>query len=172
MARRTLMVLVSMLAALTFAVCAPGCGNGPPTDQQLVSVTIANERFFLEPAIDLPTRVQGLSGRAEIARDGGMIFVFPRASRQGFVMRDCLVPIDILFVADNGVIDSMHAMQIDPRQEGESAGDYEHRLRRYMSDGRVRIAIELAGGTIDRLNLKPSDRVSIDGLDDLKARAR
>lgn len=167
--------VVTMTSTALFPACAPdpGSSGGEATQNdanQLVTVRVGGERFFVEPALDQPTRIQGLSGRTEIARDGGMLFVFPTPARQGFVMRDCPVPIDIIFVADNGRIDAAHAMQVDPRREGESDIVYERRLKRYKSDGRVSIAVEFAGGTIERLNLQPGQRVSIEGLEDLKAR--
>jgi len=49
-------------------------------------------------------RTRGLSGRAALGRDTGMLFVFPRASRYGFWMKEMRFPIDILWLADDGRI--------------------------------------------------------------------
>lgn len=49
-------------------------------------------------------QAQGLSGRAQIPPDYGMLFVFPAAGRYGFWMKDMLVPIDIIWIREDGVI--------------------------------------------------------------------
>src|SRR5690606_24546556 len=76
-------------------------------------VTIKNETFTLELALDEASRFQGLSDRAEIADDGGMLFVFPKEAIREFVMRRCLVPIDIAFLNAEGEVVWMHAMQVE-----------------------------------------------------------
>lgn len=55
--------------------------------------------------VDTPqTRAQGLSGRAEVPTDYGLLFIFPEKGNYGFWMKDMLVPIDILWIADDGTI--------------------------------------------------------------------
>ncbi len=46
----------------------------------------------------------GLSGRSVIPNNYAMVFVFPRDDRYGFWMKDMLVPIDIIWLSDNGTI--------------------------------------------------------------------
>ncbi len=47
---------------------------------------------------------RGLGGRTEIPENYGMLFVFPQDERVGFWMKDMLVPIDIIWLSDNGTI--------------------------------------------------------------------
>ena len=55
--------------------------------------------------VDTPeARIQGLSGRAEVQAGHGMLFVFDTADRYGFWMKDMLVPIDIVWIKDNGEV--------------------------------------------------------------------
>lgn len=62
----------------------------------------AGMRFELA---DTPAeREQGLSGRTEIPEDYGMLFVFEEKGLPGFWMKDMLVPIDIIWLADDGTI--------------------------------------------------------------------
>jgi len=122
-------------------------------------VEIAGERFVLDTALTPVQRTLGLSFRDEIAADGGMVFAFRRASMKAFVMRDCLVPIDILYLRDDGTVINTHAMEVEPRREGESDFRYESRLRRYRSGAPTRLVVELAGGTIERLGIGRGDRV-------------
>jgi uncharacterized membrane protein (UPF0127 family) len=47
---------------------------------------------------------KGLGGRADIPENYGMLFVFPADEKVGFWMKDMLVPIDIVWLADDGTI--------------------------------------------------------------------
>ena len=124
---------------------------------------IDGERFFLEVAADESTRSLGLSGRESIDANGGMIFVFPKAKVRGFYMRDCVIPIDIVFLGSAGVVTATHTMVPEkPRGHAESDTAYERRLKRYSSLSRSQYAIELRAGTIDRLGIKQGDRFRLD----------
>lgn len=47
---------------------------------------------------DTPSkRVQGLSGRKNLAKDTGLLFIFEKPSRDGFWMKDMNFPIDIIW---------------------------------------------------------------------------
>lgn len=134
-------------------------------------VVIKGETFWLEPALTDATRIKGLSGRASIEPDGGMVFVFPRPAPLQFVMRDCLTDIDIAFLDGSGRVLAMHEMTVEePRRENESEIDYELRLKRYPSRFSSQIVIEVAPGTWDRLGLKEGDLVELDAAG-LKERA-
>lgn len=50
---------------------------------------------------------KGLSGRTVIDNNYGMLFVFPQDGRYGFWMKDMNVPIDIVWLSDNGTIVSI-----------------------------------------------------------------
>lgn len=134
-----------------------GCGSATGTAgaTRTLDVTLAGERFTLELALTDEQRYRGLSDRDRIAPDGGMLFVFPDSARRTFVMRRCLVPIDIAYVAHNGVIVSMHEMTVEPYDTPE------HKLRRYDSGWPARYAIELAGGTMRRLGLRVGQQVEL-----------
>lgn len=170
------------LAALTLTLLAPtGCGKAPPRSESanIESVEITGEWFQLELALDNETRFKGLSGREHIEPDGGMLFVFPRAVSQKFVMRDCFTDIDIIYLAPTGRIIAMHHMPIEPPRDPETeplntqgiSPKYEDRLKKYPSRYAAQFVIELAGGTLERLNLAEGDLIELD-MDGLKARAR
>jgi len=132
----------------------------------VIEVAIKGQVFKLELALDDATRFQGLSDREDIPEDGGMLFVFPDAQVRHFVMRRCLVPIDIAFLDTKGEVVWMHAMQVEPDPE---APDY--RLKHYSSHYPAQFAIEFREGTIRRLGLKQGDRIDLP-LDSLKKRAQ
>ncbi len=118
-------------------------------------VTIAGRTFELELADTPAERYQGLSDRASIPKDGGMLFVFPGEARRSFVMRRCLVPIDLIYMDAQGRVLNTYQMTVEPynRSDGE--------LTSYRSDGKAQYVIELRGGTLDELNLSRGDRVDL-----------
>lgn len=124
---------------------------------------LGREAFELELALDPATRFHGLSDRASIAPNGGMLFVFPEPRELSFVMRDCWVPIDIAFLDISGKVLAIHEMQVEaPRRPGESPVAYEERLTRYPSGGPASFAVETAGGRLARVGLEVGQRVEID----------
>ncbi|MEM6853853.1 MAG: DUF192 domain-containing protein [Planctomycetota bacterium] len=145
------------------ALLLTGCAGETTGGTQRVE--IAGEVFKLELALDNPSRIQGLSDRDFIAPDGGMLFVFPYEDEREFVMRRCLVPIDILFLDPRGTVLNTHAMLVEP------ADTPERELKRYASEGKSALVIELAGGTVERLGVQAGDSIELPVLE-LKRRAR
>lgn len=146
-----------------------GAGSEDPTradvDGPTQAVTLGGRRFELELAITREKVFRGLSDRMKIESDGGMLFVFKQPRVLEFVMRRCLVPIDIVFLDASGRITAMHEMKVEPYDTPEE------RLKRYSSRYAAQFAIELAGGTLRGLGLKVGDRVELPYAD-LKARAQ
>jgi hypothetical protein len=160
--------------------CLAACGNsGEPANQaptngqaktaepETVAWTINGQTFRLELALDDASRTQGLSDRKSIAEDGGMLFKFAVPRKTQFVMRRCYVPIDLIFIDDDGYIDSLHAMEvIEPvggaRWKNPSSG--------YPTAGFVVYAVELKGGKIAELGLKRGEKLELpDEVVQLKA---
>jgi uncharacterized membrane protein (UPF0127 family) len=159
-------LVIAAIAAL--ALSTAGCRE--ETDADVARVKVKGESFYAEVAAKDATRMRGLGGRDHIEDDGGMIFVFPRAERRQFVMRDCLVPIDIAFLDGSGRVLTTYTMPIEtPRQEGESDMDYENRLERYSSRFPCEFVLELKAGTLERLGVEEGDLVQFD-VAGLKAR--
>jgi uncharacterized membrane protein (UPF0127 family) len=144
-----------------------GCGaqRTDATGQATQPVTIAGRSFELELALTPEARYQGLSGREHIAADGGMLFAFPDSRERAFVMRDCLVPIDIIFLDGQGRVVRTHQMTVEPKDTPE------HELTRYPSGWPAQFAIELKGGLLDELDVKKGQRIALP-LKRLKQRAR
>lgn len=162
------------LGASTERGCQRNDGGG-----DVQKVIIAGETFRLEVAADEPTRTRGLGGRNFIAPDGGMLFVFPVPRRTYFVMRDCPVDIDIIFLGPQGHVLAMYEMRAEaPRGPDEGLpgtynARYEERLTKYDSRYAAQFAIELAGGTLKRLKgkIREGDRIELPYAS-LKRRAR
>jgi len=144
---------VGVLILCLLALC--GCDDG--TTPETLDVKINGHKFNMQLALDSETRHKGLSGRADIPEDKGMLFAFSDASIQRFVMRECLVPIDIVYVDESGRVTSSHAMTV----EDANGQMLETQLKTYSSDYPAIVALEFKGGTLAKLNLKRGDTVDL-----------
>lgn len=178
---------IALMSIMTTGIALTGCQKdgdaGPPpvTPEQaaanpLLAITdttqmeVGGETFTIALAIGPDTRLKGLGDVPEIPENRGMLFLFEEDTQLGFVMRDCLVDIDIAYLTASGTIGKMYTMTVEPRLEGESDGAYERRLTRYHSRFPARMALELRAGTLERLGVSVGDRVDIPDLEALKAR--
>ena len=147
----------AMLMLMSVLIVA-GCDETAPRYQQL---TLAGREFRLELALTHEQITRGLMYREHIPDDGGMLFVFPDIRMRGFWMKNCLVPIDVVFLDGHGFITAIHTMP--PPDPGTPEDD----LPSYSSLRPARFAIELAGGTAGRLGLQPGQKLDLP-IDDLK----
>jgi hypothetical protein len=124
------------------SICAPidliiGAGDGKETIP--FSMEIANT----------PTSMQrGLMFREFLPTYGGMIFVFDQPQIATFWMKNTLIPLDMLFVAADGEIITIH----------QNARP--HDLTPLTSYLPVKYGIELRGGTVKTLDIQTGDYFS------------
>lgn len=185
MATGNLIGRMATLLAMGVVLCAlallSGCDDAKKADPDHETVTIGGKSYVLEVSATPEKRFKGLSDRKSIADGTGMLFVFTDQQAQvlEFVMRDCPIPIDIIFLDRSGRITAMHAMKVEearkasePKPENPRAEDpYEARLKRYSSRYVAQFAIELAGGELEKLSLKEGEKIPLD-IEALKKRAK
>lgn len=148
-----------------------GCDK-TPADAGKMEMKIGGKSHVLEIVDDDAKRQLGMGGRTSIPDGTGMIFVFKNSISREFLMRDCPIPIDIMFLDGAQRITAMHTMTVEePRKSTESAEQYEKRLKKYSSRFSCQFAIEIAGGAMKGLNLKTGDKLEFDG-EALKKRAK
>jgi uncharacterized membrane protein (UPF0127 family) len=68
-------------------------------------VTIDNHTFSVEVATTSAQQQQGLSGKASLPKNQGMLFVFKTAARYPFWMKDMEFPLDMIFINNNKIVD-------------------------------------------------------------------
>ncbi len=126
------------------------------------AVTLQGKVYQLEVAATTADIARGLSKRTEIAANTGMIFVFSAGNERSFWMIDCLVDMDIAYLAPDGTVLAVYTMKKEaPRGEREPVADYEARLKRYLSGPGAQFAIETPAGTNDALKIKPGVKIDI-----------
>tara|TARA_R110000787_G_scaffold86057_11_gene183400 strand:- start:13857 stop:14330 length:474 start_codon:yes stop_codon:yes gene_type:complete len=103
--------------------------------------------FTVELARTPEERSRGLMFRESMAADAGMLFDFGRVGRQAMWMKNTYLPLDMLFIRNDGTI---HHIQQRTQPQSENI---------IPSNGRVRAVLELNGGTVERLGIKVGDVV-------------
>ncbi|WP_158598446.1 DUF192 domain-containing protein [Notoacmeibacter ruber] len=82
----------------------------------------------------------GLMYRKEMEDDHGMLFVFDRSSKRSFWMRNTLMPLDIIFVGEDGKVDSIRrGKPLDETPLG--------------SDGTAKFVLELKAGQAEEFGI-------------------
>ncbi|MER0238383.1 DUF192 domain-containing protein [Fulvimarina sp. MAC8] len=97
-------------------------------------------------------RRTGLMFREEMAEDAGMLFEFGMTREVSMWMKNTLIPLDMLFIEEDGTILSI-ARNTKPLS-----------LDVIPSGGPVRYVLELNGGAAKRLGVEPGDKVEHESI--------
>ena len=108
--------------------------------------------FSVELAIDDSQRMQGLMHRRTMPADHGMLFDFAQTRLVTMWMKNTVLPLDMLFIDENGVTQHVR----------ENAVPYSEEL--ISSGGEVRYVLELNAGTARRLGIGVGSRADLSDL--------
>ncbi|MDR2709005.1 MAG: DUF192 domain-containing protein [Elusimicrobiota bacterium] len=114
-------------------------------------VQVGGNVFSLLVAKTSAQQQKGLGGYKTIPQDG-MIFIFARPQTLVFYMKDMLFPIDIIWIANNKVVG--FSLNV-PVEKNVAVKD----LKLYYSPALCDTVIELAAGSVKKLNIKAGDIV-------------
>ena len=114
-------------------------------------VKLNNTSFQVEIADTSEERYKGLSNRNYLCGNCAMLFVFNDSIERSFVMREMMIPIDILFI-NNGVITDVYK-NLNP--EGKEYSSY------YDSSGPVDMVLEINSNYSDSYNINVGDNVNV-----------
>ena len=136
------------LIPLLIALLLSGCDRGPQSNLPTTPMTIGSKTYTLEIAAKNEERNKGLMQRDSMPADHGMIFLFAKDTDEGFWMKNTRIPLDILYIQQDGkVITIKHMLP--------------YHLETVSSDGKYRYAIELNSGQADACGIKQGDTVKI-----------
>jgi len=169
---KKLKVSFYLVVVITIFCLATGCTGGKvynaPADNvfnngedrpSVESVVIREQHFDMELALTPEQRTQGLMWRKTLADDRGMLFVFPARdpypAELNFWMKNCLMPIDVIFLDRGGIITAIHEM------EPPASNIPDDELPVYPSNGPAQFAIELPGGRAAELGLQVGDIIDL-----------
>lgn len=139
--------LASTTAAAPTSTSAGAATSSAPVDTgdligwETTTITVGDARLLVAVADDPGERGQGLMGIEQLGEIDGMLFVFPQEALGGFWMKDTLIPLDIAFFGDDGVL-------VDTLEMVPCTADPCHS---YVPDEPFSWALETPAGTLDAL---------------------
>jgi len=132
-------------------------GCRPATSLPTVTVTLASpqgvvsEPFIMEVAATNESRTKGLMFRDSLGAREGMLFLFPQQQRLSFWMKNTLIPLDMVFVANDwtvvGVLENVPPLSEAPR----------------FIDGNSQYVLEFKAGTAQRVGIVKGAAVRVRG---------
>lgn len=162
------MIFRASLIAFCLAAVLAGCRAEPasnaseppaartaPSGLELVPLTVESggrvHRFTVEVARTADQQAQGLMHRERLGNGEGMIFPFPSPRPASFWMRNTLIPLDMIFIREDGTIARIAANTVPHSERPESSGEP------------VAAVLELRGGRAAELGIREGDRVRWSG---------
>ncbi len=152
-----------LLPMLLLLATLGGC-EGEAGGDKYEWVTINDQKFKLELAITEDQIQTGLMNRASLGENEGMLFIFGEARPRRFWMKNCLIPIDVIYLDPQGRVVSM--LEMKPPAKGTPDDEQIY----YPSQYPAQFAIELNGGMARKLKVEMGQKIPLD-LRGLKARA-
>ena len=135
-------------------------GSGPyqrGTALKTISLAAPAEKLTLAVAATESDRELGLMCVTSLAPQHGMIFVFPSAANQGFWMKLTLIPLDMVWLAPDGVVTSVAA-----NVPASTVNTAEKSVARRYGQGQY--VIELRAGEAAGDGLKKGVKLSLPAL--------
>jgi len=117
--------------------------------------------FDLPLEVEIPSNLRdfnkGLMFRESLENNKGMLFIFERVGRYSFYMKNTTIPLDVAFVTEDGIIDSIK--ELEPNDETPVA-----------SEGEVIFAIEVNRGWFAENNVEVGDELVLGEAKDKKGK--
>ncbi len=107
---------------------------------------------FAKTAQELET---GLMNRDSLGTDSGMFFIFSDEKIRSFWMKNTLIPLDIIFISSNGLINEITTLEPCPETEVCPA---------YDSKTPAQYVLEINAGSADQWGMTPGDIIEIPKL--------
>ena len=116
--------ILAVLATTALCACNPETSAPQPGEPspQTFELGIGSSRLEVEVATTAETREIGLMNRTGMAKNHGMIFVFPANAQMCFWMKNTLIPLSVAFLNEDGKILNIEDMAPETEDSHCSAG--------------------------------------------------
>lgn len=123
----------------------------PVSGLEVIPLTITQDgkehRFRVEVARTSAEQAHGLMFRTEMGPNEGMLFPTDRPQARSFWMKNTVIPLDLLFIGQDGLVSNIAANAVP------------YSLEPIPSSGPVIAVLELNGGRAAELGIRPGARV-------------
>lgn len=118
---------------------------------KLQTLEIGSRRLTVEVARSPEQITKGLSGRQSLKDTEGMLFVLPTLDIPKFWMKDMLIPLDIIWIRDNKVVEITKNIPAPPSEN----------LPIYSPSSPANYVLEINAGLSDTLGISLGDNVNL-----------
>lgn len=148
-----IIILIVMLVSTTILAVLnlPEKIQQKNTNKKTATIIVGNKTITAEIAKTEKEITKGLSGRKSLAKDKGMLFVFPDIGLYTFWMKDTLIPLDIIWILDDEIVDIKTLQPETPDS-----------IPTYASPNEVNYVLEVNAGFAKENNVKIGDKVKIE----------
>ncbi len=130
-----------------FAINTPSASaKEPATNLPAITLKVGGQSVRAEVAAIDETRQKGLMYREKMAKNDGMLFVFPDIAYHAMWMRNTPLPLAVAFMDQAGKIVSIHEMQPHTETSHQAAGP-------------ARYALEMNSQWFAKNNIKTGDTI-------------
>lgn len=165
---RNIAVFVAVILISTLLIYSYKLFSYSDTNTTFFSQTILNEKqpqvkigetkIFIEVAKSYEEKDKGLGGRSSLGKNDGMLFVFDFENIPIFWMKGMLIPLDIIWISDNKVVD-LHKNIQAPEVETPLSN-----LPKYSPKEPVNYVLEVNAGFSDNNNIQIGDSVKLSNI--------
>ena len=149
------LVAAALVALAPAIACAARNGAEPPLSRGRVVVETAagaHHAVDVEVARTEPQRMKGLMDRPSLPADAGMLFLFDETSVHSFWMKNTHIPLDMIFIDDEGrivgIVESATPRTLTERTVGKPS----------------RYVLEVNGGWAEAHGVAAGDRVRFENV--------
>ena len=148
MKKKTHLIILLVVLGLLIVISLVGFHNNNKKDE-VKQVCINEMCFEVEVADDDEERQLGLMNRGSLEEDKGMLFVFEEKGVHSFWMKDTLIPLDMIWINENGEIVFIKENATPLSEEIISA------------KGEGVYVLEVNGGSVERKGIEVGEGVEI-----------
>jgi uncharacterized protein len=145
-------VAAACLLALACASRAPDPAAAPAARVVVETRAGAHHVVTVEIARTDADRARGLMHRTALGPDAGMLFLFDETAEHAFWMKNTLIPLDMVFVSEEGRVAGVVARAVPGDLTPRSAG------------GPSRYVLEVNGGWAEAHGVGAGDRVRFENV--------